>query len=409
MTVTELKQKRAAIIEQMREAAKKGQEARAKGESATDYDATFDRAEAEERALSQEIRLAEIAEAEAREAAGKALEQRERAEGKQAPDAEKLYREAFKTWFTRGEQALDAEQRAIISEKRGTSSQVAGTANLGGYTVPTGFLPELVRAMKAYTGIGQVARFLNTDAGNVLYIPTEDDTSTEANLITEGTAITVQDITFGQKQLDAYAYKTQAKVSYELLQDSAFDLEAEIRNVFAPRFGRAMNSSCTTGTGSAQPNGVVTASSLGKTTTSATAFTAAEIMDLYHNVDPAYRMSRTCGFMMHDQVLAAIKKLQLGSNDASPLWLPSIREGEPDTILGKPYWINQGMESAITTGKKIMLFGDFNYYIIRMVQNMLIIRLNERYADNGLVGFVGYMRWDGECTNTAAIKHMITA
>lgn len=409
MTVTELKQKRASIIEQMREAAKKGQEARAKGESATDYDATFDRAEAEERALSQEIRLAEIAEAEAREAAGKALEQRERAEGKQAPDAEKLYREAFKTWFTRGEQALDAEQRAIISEKRGTSSQVAGTANLGGYTVPTGFLPELVRAMKAYTGIGQVARFLNTDAGNVLYIPTEDDTSTEANLITEGTAITVQDITFGQKQLDAYAYKTQAKVSYELLQDSAFDLEAEIRNVFAPRFGRAMNSSCTTGTGSAQPNGVVTASSLGKTTTSATAFTAAEIMDLYHNVDPAYRMSRTCGFMMHDQVLAAIKKLQLGSNDASPLWLPSIREGEPDTILGKPYWINQGMESAITTGKKIMLFGDFNYYIIRMVQNMLIIRLNERYADNGLVGFVGYMRWDGECTNTAAIKHMITA
>lgn len=409
MTVTELKQKRASIIEQMREAAKRGQEARAKGESATDYDATFDRAEADERALSQEIRLAEIAEAEAREAAGKALEQRERAEGKQAPDAEKLYREAFKTWFTRGEQALDAEQRAIISEKRGTSTQVAGTANLGGYTVPTGFLPELVRAMKAYTGIGQVARFLNTDAGNVLYIPTEDDTSTEANLITEGTAITVQDITFGQKQLDAYAYKTQAKVSYELLQDSAFDLEAEIRNVFAPRFGRAMNSSCTTGTGSAQPNGVVTASSLGKTTTSATAFTAAEIMDLYHNVDPAYRMSRTCGFMMHDQVLAAIKKLQLGSNDASPLWLPSIREGEPDTILGKPYWINQGMESAITTGKKIMLFGDFNYYIIRMVQNMLIIRLNERYADNGLVGFVGYMRWDGECVNTAAIKHMITA
>lgn len=409
MTVTELKQKRAAIIEQMREAAKRGQEARAKGESATDYDATFDRAEADERALSQEIRLAEIAEAEAREAAGKALEQRERTEGKQDQDAEKMYREAFKTWFTRGEQALDAEQRAIISEKRGTSTQVAGTANLGGYTVPTGFLPELVRAMKAYTGIGQVARFLNTDAGNVLYIPTEDDTSTEANLITEGTAITVQDITFGQKQLDAYAYKTQAKVSYELLQDSAFDLEAEIRNVFAPRFGRAMNSSCTTGTGSAQPNGVVTASSLGKTTASATAFTAAEIMDLYHNVDPAYRMSRTCGFMMHDQVLAAIKKLQLGSNDASPLWLPSIREGEPDTILGKPYWINQGMESAITTGKKIMLFGDFNYYIIRMVQNMLIIRLNERYADNGLVGFVGYMRWDGECTNTAAIKHMITA
>lgn len=408
MTITELRQKRKGIIEQMREARKKAIAAMKEGKSTDEYDAEFDRAEADERALSKQIEQEERLDKIERDEAAKFLDTADRREHVTSSKADD-YRAAFKTWFVRGENALSPEERAVLNEIRGTSNQVVGTTTLGGYTVPTGFLPELIRAMKAYSGIAQVARMLDTESGNVLYIPTEDDTTTEANLITEASAITVQDITFGQKQLDAYKYSTQTKVSLELMQDSAFDLEAEVRNVFAPRFGRALNTSCTTGSGSSQPNGVVTAASLGKTAASATAITFAEIMDLLHAVDPAYRQSNTCGFMLHDSILAAIKKLQLGSGDATPLWLPSVREGEPDTILGKPYWINQGMDSALTTGKKVMLFGDFNYYVIRMVQNMLVVRLNERYADNGLVGFVGHMRWDGECLNTAAIKYLITA
>lgn len=408
MTITELRQKRKGIIEQMREARKKAIAAMKEGKSTDEYDAEFDRAEADERALSKQIEQEERLDKIQRDEAAKFLDTADRREHVTSSKADD-YRAAFKTWFVRGENALSPEERAVLNEIRGTSNQVVGTTTLGGYTVPTGFLPELIRAMKAYSGIAQVARMLDTESGNVLYIPTEDDTTTEANLITEASAITVQDITFGQKQLDAYKYSTQTKVSLELMQDSAFDLEAEVRNVFAPRFGRALNTSCTTGSGSSQPNGVVTAASLGKTAASATAITFAEIMDLLHSVDPAYRQSSTCGFMLHDSILAAIKKLQLGSGDATPLWLPSVREGEPDTILGKPYWINQGMDSALTTGKKVMLFGDFNYYVIRMVQNMLVVRLNERYADNGLVGFVGHMRWDGECLNTAAIKYLITA
>lgn len=408
-TTLELIQKRAKIIGDMREAAKKAEAARAKGESAADYDTEFDKSENEERDLSKQIAQQQRLDDLAKEEAGKHLEDQEQRGEKPAASREKEYREAFGTWFAKGDNGLTAEQRAILTEVRGTSNQLVGTTTLGGYTVPTGFLPELVRAMKDYSGILQAARVLPTDSGNVLYIPTEDDTTTEASLIAEAAAITVQDLTFGQKQLDAYKYATQMKLSWELMQDSAFEMDAETRNVFGPRFGRALNSSCTTGTGSSQPNGVVTASTLGKTAASATAITFNEVIDLFHSVDPAYRMSQSCGFMLHDNILAALKKIQLGSGDITPLWLPSVREGEPDKILGKRYWINQGMSSALTTGLKVMLFGDFNYYVIRMVQQLLILRLNERYADNGLVGFIGYMRWDGECTNTAAIKHLITA
>lgn len=410
-TSTELRQKRARIIEQMREAVKKGEEIRAKGSASTEYDAEFDRAEAEERTLSKQIEALERIEAEEKRAAGEHLEDLDR-RGKPAgggdPVKKIAYRDAFRQWFVNPD-SLTQEMRALLSEKRGTSTQVVGTTTLGGYTVDTETLAVVEKALKDYSGIFQAAFIRRTDKGNPLLIPTEDDTSTEANQIDEAASITVQDLTYGQKPLDAYKYASQMKISWELMQDSLFDMDSEIRTAMVPRFGRKLNSSCTTGTGTAQPNGVVTASTLGVTAASATAITFDEVIDLKHSVDPSYRMSQSSGYMFHDKVLAALKKLSVGSSDARPLWQPSYREGEPDTVDGSRYWINQAMDDTINASSKLILYGDFSKYHIRIVQELLIIRLNERYADNGLVGFIGHMRWDGECVNTAAIKHLITA
>lgn len=220
-TTLELIQKRTVEIVAMKEAAKKAEAARAKGESATDYDAEFDRAEKAERDLSAQIARQQRLDELAKEEAEKSLDNQDKRTGQPGPSSNKdsEYREAFRQWFRSGEAALTPEQRATLMEARGTNNQLVGTTTLGGYTVPTGFLPELIRAMKDYSGIAQAARFLDTESGNVLYIPTEDDTSTEANLIAEAAAITVQDLTYGQKQLDAYKYATQMKISWELMQD----------------------------------------------------------------------------------------------------------------------------------------------------------------------------------------------
>ena len=110
--------------------------------------------------------------------------------------------------------------------------------------------------------------------------------------------------------------------------------------------------------------------------------------------------------MLNDTILAAVKKLSIGSSDASPLWQASMRDGAPETIEGYPYWINQDMSSALTTGQKIMLFGDFSKYIVRQVLGMSLRRLEERFIDNGQIGFIAFARYDGELINTAAVKHL---
>ena len=47
------------------------------------------------------------------------------------------------------------------------------------------------------------------------------------------------------------------------------------------------------------------------------------------------------------------------------------------------------------TNPTSMLFGDLQKQIIRKVKDMSVLRLNERYADFGQVGFIAFMRIDG--------------
>ena len=373
----------------------------------------WEKMEAEESALTRTIEATEKTERSAAEQAAKHFQQRDAAGNvwtstatKQDKSKEEEYRDAYKQYLTRGLGSLAPEQRSLL-QTRGTSTQVVGTDSLGGYLVPETWQPEIERAMLDYSGIMQAARIIRTAGGNTLYWPTEDDTTTLAAKTAEAAAVTVADLTFGEKRLDAYKYTSMIKVSEELLQDAAYDIQAEITNAFAPRFGRIMNQECTLGDGTGDPNGVVTATSAGKTTASATAITLLEVLDLKHSIDPAYRNSQNFGFMFNDAVLLYLKKLV--DSEGRPLWTPSYREGQPDVIDGTRYWINQGMDSSINASSKIMLVGDFSKYIIRISRDMSVTRLNELYAENGLVGFRGVMRFDGELINAGAIKHMITA
>ena len=408
MTVLELKQKRASVVTQMKDYATKAREARAANNSvlAEEHDKAFDKAEAEERDLSkrieQEQRLEEVTK---REAAAHFDSQNHDMQTRQDHGKAKEYRAAFDVWMRSGVASLTAEQKALLQEHRAQST----SSTAGGYLIAPEYMPELEKSLKDYSGILQACRVIMTSTGANLPWPTSDATSRKAALVAENATSTATDFTFGQKSLDAFMYRDMAAVSLELLQDSAFDLGAFINMSFAESFGRAYNEHFTVGTGSSQPNGVVTASTLGKTAASATAFTRGEMLDLLHSVDPGYRASRSCGFMMNDAILAAIKKLALGSNDASPLWVPSMRDGAPDTIEGFRYWINQDMDSALTTGKKIMLFGDFSKYVVRQVMGMSIRRLEERFIDNGQVGFIAFACDDGELVNTSAVQRRALA
>jgi HK97 family phage major capsid protein len=325
------------------------------------------------------------------------------------------YRDAFDQWVRRGEKHMGAQHAAALAagELRGTSTITTETTGgiFGGYVVPTELSPDFIQTMKAYGGMMTAGRLIRTSGGGTFNQPYIDDTSTASLLTAEASATTVQDLTFSRIQLSSYTYRSAVIVSREWLQDEAVNAAGEINSMLATRMGRALNTAFTTGDGSGKPTGILASSGgapTGKTTTSATAMTATEILDLVHSVDPAYRTGPNVAFMLNDSTLAYIKKLQLGSSDSTPLWVNSMRDGAPATIWGYPYVINQDFES-IATNKSIMAFGDWSYYLMREVLGTTFVRTDELYLNNFSVGFYAFARYDGKLIPVGAIKRMKTA
>jgi HK97 family phage major capsid protein len=242
-------------------------------------------------------------------------------------------------------------------------------------------------------------------------MPFIDDTAKVAAAQTEGATLTddgSEDAVFAQRQLDSFSASTEwVRVSYELANDSIFNMEQLLGDLLGERLGRRANAWLTTGTGSGQPNGIVTAATLGVTAASATAVTSDEIMGLLHSVDPAYRASPKCRWMFHDNILLAIRRLKDGQGNY--LWqMGDVRNGEPDRLLGKPYSINQDMAGTQATTARIIAFGDFGKYFVRKVGAPLIGAIQDKDFWPGF-GIAGYIRLDGELADTAAVKYLRNA
>lgn len=276
----------------------------------------------------------------------------------------------------------------------------------GGFTIPEGFSGAIETAMLQFGGMRQArTTVMRTASGNDLPWPTVNDTSNTGELLAENTAAAEQDVTFGVVTLQAFKYSSKLiKVSIELMQDSAFDLAQYLGERLGERIGRITNTHFTTGTGTGQPNGIVTASAVGKTGAvgQTTTVTYADLVDLQHSVDPAYRANAE--WMFSDNSLAIIKKLVDGNS--VPLWAPNIIAGEPSTILGNPYVVNQDVADMAANAKSI-LFGDFSKYVIRDVLGITLRRLDERYAELAQVAFVAFSRHDGDeiDAGTVPVKH----
>jgi HK97 family phage major capsid protein len=277
-------------------------------------------------------------------------------------------------------------------EYRAPQAVTPGSA--GGFTIPDEMMRPIEIALLTFGGMRARSTILRTATGADLPIPMTNDTANKGRRLAENTVVTQTGVVFSQLVLKSYKYSSDMVLaSVEFLQDTSLDIAGFIGRILGERIGRILNDELTVGTGAAtMPNGIVTAATAGVTgaTGTTTSVTAASLIDLEHSVDPAYRVNGA--FMMHDLTLREIKKL----NDTTgrPLWLTDHRSGEPNTILGYPYVINQSM-AVMAANAKSILFGDLSKYIIRDVVEISLQRLDERFADFHQVAFLAFSRHDG--------------
>jgi len=326
-------------------------------------------------------------------------------------------RAAWHAWLRGGREGMTEAELAVatfstraINQELEIRAQTVTTTG-GGYLIPQDFQLELDETVKMFGGVRAACREIATATGNPLPWPNTNDTANVGELLAINTSIgSALDIVYGQTLFGAYKFSSKPiLVPSELMQDSAFDIDGHVRGVMATRLGRVENTYLTTGTGSGQPNGIVTAAAnssvvldLSDIATAANfANVVAKLIDLEHSVDPGYRSQPGAGFMFHDAMLKLFKKT-IDAN-GRPIFRGGTEvPGSVDTIDGYPFTINQQMANGSTAADKAVLFGAMQEYVVRLVRPVVMFRLEELYRGSDQTGFVAFERLDGNIVyNTA--------
>lgn len=325
---------------------------------------------------------------------------------------------AMRTFLAHGINALTPEQRNAMNSRVSPDIRAAmstTTTTEGGFTTALEYQRSLEEAMKQYGGIRSVATVIRTATGTQMQFPTADATAEVGEIVGQNVTVTRADTVFGLTTLDVYKYSSKdIALPFELVQDSFIDIEAYVQAVLAMRLGRITAAHFTTGTGTAQPRGIVTAAASGKVGAVGSTLTVSydDLVDLEHSVDPAYRANAGVGYMMHDTSLRVIRKLK--DTQGRPIFVPGYEQGNPggapDRLLGRPIYVAQEMPVMAANAKSI-LFGDYKKYVIRDVMDLTLFRMTDSaFTRNAQIGFLGLMRSGGNLIDAGgAIKAYVNS
>lgn len=391
--ILEMKEKRAKTWEQAKAFldAKQNENGMMSAEDA----ATYDRMEAEVVNLGKEIdRLerqaaidAEMAKATSAPITNKPSAKMEGAAGKTGRASDE-YKSAFWTGAIRNKMSFDVQNTLSI-----------GTDSEGGFLAPDEYERTLVERLEEENFFRSLAHVIRTSSGD-RKIPIVTSKG-EAAWIDEGEQFPESDDAFGQTSIGAHKLATMIKISDELLNDSVFNIEQYISREFARRIGAKEEEAFFVGDGSGKPIGIFNATGGAETgvTATSTNITFDDVMDLYYSLRAPYRNKAT--WILNDSTVKAIRKLKDGNGNY--IWQPSVREGEPDRILNRPYKTSIYVPE-LAAGNRVMAFGDYSHYWIADRQGRSFKRLNELFATTGQVGFLASERVDGKLILSEAVK-----
>ena len=310
----------------------------------------------------------------------------------------RMAEQVLRSYLTRGINGLTQKEAEFCKRAQSTT-----TNSEGGYTVDETMGNKIIETMKNFGGMRSVCDVQSTAKGEQINWPTNNDTANVGRWLAENSAATNTDLVFGTTAINAWtASSDYIPVSSQLLQDSSFNIEQFIVNALSTRLGRLTNTAYTIGDGSSKPTGIVETSLVGATSTAVAAVTFEELLELKHSVDRDYRVNGT--WMFNDNTLLALKKIAIASPNQS-LWQPGIVGGEPATIDGQAYTVNNDMPD-LAAGNHAVLYGDFKHYLIRDAQGVNIRRSSEVNFLKNQITFLGELRTDGKLLDVNAVKHL---
>jgi len=291
-------------------------------------------------------------------------------------------------------QLARGEIRTANFEKRDVLKSSTGSP------VPTSFYDQVLLLARFVGPMLETSTILNTAGGENLQIPSLA-TYSSGTAFAESVAIGESDPTFNNfVTLSAYKYSFLTQVSRELVEDAGVDILGFLAQQVGNAMGYSVNEALTIGTGTVQPNGIVTRAGSAVTGTSLNP-TADNLIDLVYSIDTAGRRLPGTGFQMNSSSIANVRKLKDGAGQY--LFAPSLSADARDLLLGYPIFENPSMATAASAVKPV-IFGHLPSYYVRQVGGLKLDRSDDFAFSNDLVTFRATFRVDGNLIQTSHIK-----
>lgn len=309
-------------------------------------------------------------------------------------DAAALEQRAFVAYARRGREEMSADEIRSLRVSDDTA---------GGYLAPEQFLAELQRDLVTFSPIRSIARV--TPIGGPAAIHPKRIGRMTAQWVGETAPRPETTVTFGQNRYEVREISAFVDVSMQMLEDSAFDVAAELSFEFAEEFGKAEGTAFVNGAGALQPSGFMQNAEIAYTPGGhASALQADGLIDLFGALPAAYRANAT--WVMNSNTLASARKLKDGATGAYLLITGGIANALQTTLLGRPVVEAPDMPD-VGAGNFPIAFGDFRqgYRIFDRVA-LSILRDPYSQATNGMTRFVGRRRVAAGVAKAEAIRKL---
>jgi HK97 family phage major capsid protein len=293
------------------------------------------------------------------------------------------------------------EVRSYNFEKRDVLTSTSGAP------VPTSFYDQVILKARLVGPMLDVPTQLNTTSGETIQVPSLSAYSSSATVTAQGANFSESDPTFNSfVNLGAFKYGFLIQVSREMIEDSGVDLLGFLADQVGNGLGFNVQNALTVGTGTVQPQGIVTAAGSGITggTGVSGAFTADNLIDLYYSLDGAARLLPGVGWMMNGASIGAVRKLK--DTAGNYIFSPAADGNQRDLLLGRPVYENPHVASAATSAKSVIA-GHMPSFFVRSVGGIRLDRSDDFAFNADLVTFRASMRVDGALPQSSHIKYFI--
>lgn len=268
---------------------------------------------------------------------------------------------------------LSAYRDAAVAEKR---TMLVGSDSLGGFLAPARFINEIIKSETELAPFRQVARIMPM-SGNIMQIPKRTGQFSASWSSELGTRSEATGLTFGLEEIRAHELTAVVKLSNQMIEDGAFDVEQFAMDEIAEQFAVAESTAFVTGNGIGRPWGFTVDTAITSTNSGTNGdFDGDDLIDLMGSLKGTYQSNAV--WMFNRTTYRKIRKLKANNEyiwQVASNGIRNIAAAAPGEILGRPYFIAPEMQSTGTTGNVSVAVGDFRrgYYIFDSL-NMSVLR-----------------------------------